>query len=392
MTPRQRTLSAFQHREPDRTPMFEKLIKSPVADELLGRPCAATNFHYRNERLAEGDWEGLEKQSARDLADLAQSLGFDVIRLYMNGLPPVPQDRPRRLDENTWQAGGTVSEMLPTGWVRSRPAEPQPPVSEEEQEAAWLRDLLAYDMEGQTGRLSSAAGSGLDDRHFLMIREARRLMAEEGLDLAIFSEVYATGVATLPPFVLRWFVTDPDLVHRYYARHHESALPRIRRLVAEGADIIALGGDLACDLGPMISPRHYREFIMPVMREQARLVRSLGAFSTNATDGDIWSILDDFLLGAEVDGYEEIDFAAGMDMARLKAQYGERCTFVGNIDIRHKLTSGTVAEVQQHTRECIEAGWGNGGHVLMSSNCIHEDCKTELFLAHLQAYRDYFGV
>ena len=177
---------------------------------------------------------------------------------------------------------------------------------------------------------------------------------------------------------------------RYYARNHSWAPSRIRRLAAEGADIIALGGDLACDLGPMISPAHYREFIMPPMREQARLVRSLGAVSTNATDGDIWSILDDFLLGAEVDGYEEIDFDAGMDLGRLKAKYGGRTTFVGNIDIRHKLTSGTVAEVKQHTRECIAAGWGNGGHLLMSSNCIHEHCKTELLLAHLEAYREWF--
>lgn len=381
MTSRERVLAAFRHEEPDRTPIFEKLIKSPIADELLGRTCAATNFHHQMERLADGDWEGLQRQTARDLVDLSVGLGFDLVRLYQNGLPPAAEHRPRRIDANSWQAGDWITERLPTGWVRSRPVNPGPAASEEEQEEN-LRATLAGD----------PPKPQFDAREFLMFREARSIIAEEGHDLAIFSQVYGIGVATLPAFVFRWYVTEPELLHRYYQRNHIPALARCRRLIAEGADIIGLGGDLASDLGPMISPAHYREFIMPYIREQARLCRSLGAFSTNATDGDIWSILDDFLLGAEVDGYEEIDFAAGMDMARLKAEYGDRCTFVGNIDIRHKLTSGTVDQVKAHTVECIRAGWGDGGHVVMSSNCIHESCRTELFLAHLEAYREHFGL
>lgn len=381
MTSRERVQAAFSHRQPDRTPIFEKLIKSPVADELLGRPCAATNFHFRMQRLADGDWEGLQRQAAADLVDLATGLGFDIIRLHLTSPPPSEADRPRRLDENTWQTGDTITELLPTGWTRSRPAVPTPPVSEAQQEAA-ARAWVA----------TEPAEPTWDDRQFLMFRHARKLMAERGVDLPIFSEVYAMGAATLPPYVLRWFASEPELVRQYYRHHHVSALARIRRVVAEGANIVALGGDLACDLGPMISPAHYREFMMPWIREQADLVRSLGAWSTNATDGDIWSILDDFLLGTGVDGYEEIDFAAGMDLRRLKARYGQQITFLGNIDIRHLLTSGTPEQVRAHTHECIRAGWGDGGHVVMSSNCIHEDCRTDLFLAHLQAYREYFGL
>ncbi len=381
MTPKQRVIAAFNHIEPDRTPIFEKLIKSPIADELLGRPCAATNFHHQMERLADDDWEGLQEQSARDLIDLALMLEFDMVRLYENGLPPAPEHRPKRIDADTWQVGATLTTLLPTGWIRSRPVEEAPAVSEDEQEARLAQSLQADPPEPR-----------FDDRSFTMFRHARRIMDEQGLELAVFSQVYGIGVATLPTYVLRWFLTEPDLLHRYYEHHHVPVLARCRRLIEEGADIIGLGGDLACDLGPFISPTQYREFIMPRIREQARLCHSLGAFCTNATDGDMWSVLDYFLTGAEVDGYEEIDFAAGMDMSRLKAEYGSRTTLVGNIDIRHVLTSGTVEEVRTHTVDCIRAGWGNGGHVIMSSNCIHESCKTDLFLAHLAAYRDYFGL
>jgi hypothetical protein len=71
MTSRERIVAAFEHRDPDRTPIWEKLIKSPVSDEILGRPCAARNFHTRMERLADGDWTGCD----------ARSLGGHVPRL-----------------------------------------------------------------------------------------------------------------------------------------------------------------------------------------------------------------------------------------------------------------------------------------------------------------------
>jgi len=162
-------------------------------------------------------------------------------------------------------------------------------------------------------------------------------------------------------------------------------------VVALGADIIGLGGDLAADGGPLISPAHYREFVMPQVREQARAAHRLGALATTASDGNLWPLIDDLLIGAEVDGFEEIDFAAGMDLRRLKARFGERITFIGSVDVRWVLCRGTPEETRAHVNDLIEAGWG-GGHVLMSSNCIHEDVRAENFRAYVEAYRERFGI
>ncbi|MEI6503757.1 MAG: hypothetical protein WCP21_22330, partial [Armatimonadota bacterium] len=116
MTSRQRVVAAFEHTGPDRTPLWEKLIKSPAADELLGRPCAASNWDYQMERLADGDWEGLVRQQARDEVELCELLGFDLIRLYQNGGPP--GERPQRVNETTWRTGNYHQERLGSGWIR----------------------------------------------------------------------------------------------------------------------------------------------------------------------------------------------------------------------------------------------------------------------------------
>lgn len=378
MTSRERVVAAFEHREPDRTPIWEKLIKSPAADELLGRPCASSNFDYRMTRLAEGDWEGLIRQAAADEVELAEMLGFDMIRLDPCGGPP--GERPVRVDETTWRTGRHFVQRAESGWIRSW-TEGAARVDPAQQEAAMRRALSEPAPEPVP----------LAESNFLLLREAKRIMAEKGMDLPVFCSAYTVGVATLPPYMLEWFITDRDLIAEHYRRGCAAGIARARQYVAEGADVIALGGDLASDHGPMCSPADYREFIAGNIREQSRECHRLGVYTSNASDGDLWPVIGDFLVTAEVDGFEEIDFAAGMDLARLKREYPQK-TFIGNIDIRHTLTSGTVEQVRAHTMQCIKDGWGNGGHIIMSGNCIHESVKTELFLAHLAAYRDYFGI
>ena len=386
MTSRERVMAAFAHRDPDRTPIWEKLIKSPAADELLGRPCAASNWHYQMQRLADGDWEGLVRQQARDEVELCEALGFDLIRLYQNSGPP--GERPVRVNETTWRTGNYYQERLSSGWIRGWAQEGElgssPHAvkgSADEQEAALRRALQE----------PAPSLPEFSEVNYLLIREAKAVMAEKGLDLPIFCAAYGLGVATLPPYLLQWFVTDRDLLHEYYRRNMLGSLHQARKLVAEGADIIGLGGDFASDHGPMCSPRDYAEFIAERLAVQSRRLHELGAFTTNASDGDLWPVLDDFLVTAEVEGFEEIDFAAGMDMKTLRERYPDK-TMIGNIDIRHTLTSGTKEQVRAHTLQCLKDGWGDGGHILMSGNCIHENVKVELFLEHLKAYREYFGV
>ena len=88
MTSRERVMPAFDHVEPDRTPIFEYVLQPPVADAILGRLYAIDEHHFRTMTHERG-WETAVRQMAIDYLDLAETLGHDM--LYVMPNPPPPQ-------------------------------------------------------------------------------------------------------------------------------------------------------------------------------------------------------------------------------------------------------------------------------------------------------------
>jgi hypothetical protein len=111
---------------------------------------------------------------------------------------------------------------------------------------------------------------------------------------------------------------------------------------------------------------------VPEVRKVSRAVRSAGGWAVNASDGDLWCLIDDFLIGCEVDGHLEIDMFAGMDLARLERRFGDRARFYGNMDCGNVLSFASEARVADTTREILRAGWGSGGHISCCSNANSE--------------------
>lgn len=379
MTGKERVRRAFEHIEPDRTPLYEGLIKSPVADHILGRPSILSNVPYRMEVLSEASWEEVVEMEAREVFDLARYIGLDMVRLGTNLRSDFT--RPLKIKENLWRVGDSLEEYLPESYiVRRRPLKPEQ-LSEEEQERCRLEEL-----EKPLGLYE------FRDEEFRVWRRVMELFRQSGVEVAIYAPAYTMPVATLPEYMFRWFQEKPKALHKFYERCMEGGLHRAKRYAEEGADVIGLGGDVADDHGPMISPAYYDEFIGCRIREQARALKPFGLFVTNTSDGNLWKILDEFLIKTEVNGYGEIDKAGGMDLGELKEKYGDTICFIGNLDIRYVLCRGTPQDARREMIECIEAGMGNGGHIIASSNCIHADVKVENYLSAIEAYREFFGL
>ena len=351
MTSRERIEAGFQHREPDRTPVFEYVMHSPIVDHFLKRPFAGDPDKWPDV-LDKLGWEAAVKQLALDKLDLACTLGHDMMYITPN---PLPDQR-------------DISSHIPSADQSPDPVE-----------AVKRRN-----------EATAASWTPPPDEAMLIYAFLQEEMQRRDIDLLIMAPAYAHGVWTDIDLMMVMLLS-PETAHEHFALATKQALARIERYIELDVDMIGIGGDFSGNR-PMISPTAYREFIVPEVRLCSRRIHKAGRWAINASDGNLWPVIDDFLCGCEVDGYLEIDMHAGMDLHRLKKEYGDQITFLGNLDCGNTLSFGSTEEVKRHVLECLEAGQGNGGHILCASNAITASVPVENYLTVINTYRDFFDL
>jgi uroporphyrinogen decarboxylase len=181
-------------------------------------------------------------------------------------------------------------------------------------------------------------------------------------------------------------VKAPDLVHRYLDARLKRTLLHTQAMLERGVDGMWGGHDWASNQGPVFSPRHFRLFVFPRLKQIADLCHRYGRPYIKHTDGNVNSLLDD-LVAAGVDAFQAIEPRAGMDIARLKRDYGARLVLVGNVDCSTVLVNGPEEAVRAQTEAVIRATAPGGGFILSSSNSIHPGVKPKLYLTMLQTAR-----
>jgi hypothetical protein len=352
MTSRERVQAALAHREPDRTPVFEYVLLAPVADQLLGRAYGGDPSHWPG-LLAELGWSQAVRRQALDQLDLALLLGHDLMYVVPNAPPPRPP-----------------APAVPPG--------PAPTSSDDPVERLALRNAAV------------AQARGFPEETLLVYAVLRAEMARREVDLPILAPAYAHGVWT-DVDLMQTMLLAPEIAHRHFALATARSLTRIEKYLALGIDQIGVGGDFS-GTRPMISPAAYQAFIVPEVHRLAQRIHAGGGYAVNASDGNLWPVLDDFLFGCGVDAYLEIDLHAGMDLPRLKPICRGRVTLYGNLDCGTTLSFGSPAEVRRHTLDCLEAGAGGGGHILCASNAIVASVPIANYLAVVNAYREFVGL
>jgi len=379
---RQRVYAAFAHEAPDRTPLFEIFCAyHPIYWDICGRNIA-TDAALHWDALAEGiSWEELVEAEAQAVFRIHRFFEVDMVRVGANRGRAFA--RPVKTGGRTWTLNGVAHFYN----ERTKLVELVARVSDSQKlsEAQVRSQIAAWD---------GTVGESTED-HFAVLRRVRELAEAEGLDWVYMAEIGAgTGVAFYPPFMLMWLVTDPGLVRAWLEMQKALGFARTRELMARGCEVVAMGGDVSCDKGPFISPDHYRQFILPVIREHVALIHDLGGLAVYTSDGNHWEIAEDFFLNSGIDGYKEVDKAAGMTWERLiEAGIDRRVCIIGNLDARYTLCLGTPEQVRAETLECLEFGQATpGGHILHASHSVHEDVKVENYCALVAAYRDFFGM
>jgi uroporphyrinogen decarboxylase len=335
MTSEERVLRALQRKEPDRVPHFEWLVDRRVRDAL----CPGCKGHN----------------------DFAIKMGQDAVIVD-------PIFKKEKVSPNRWLSEwGYITQDTP----EEHGIEVESPIKN------------MSDFEGYTPPDPHAPGRFADVEAAVKTYKGHKAVI-----------VHLNDVFSLPRYLmgmqdlLMAIVVEPDLVRALVDLSVTFNLELAKKVAACGATIVYTGDDYAYNRGPLMSPRHFREFFFPGLCRVIQGFKELGLYVIKHTDGNIWPILD-MIIDSGIDCLDPIDPLAGMDLGEVKAKYGHRVAIKGNVDCAELMTFGSPDEVIHATREALRMGMVGGGYILSSSNSIHSAVKPENYAAMLQTLRKY---
>ena len=334
MTSEERVLRVLQRGQPDRVPHFEWLVDHRVREALC--------------------------PGAKDHNDIAVQIGQDAVIAD-------PIFKKERVGTNRWH-----SEW---GYISQDTAEEHG--IEVESPIKTLADFERY-----------TPPNPHEPWRFTAVEEAVR---DYGGKKAVI--VHLNDVFSLPRYLmgmqdlLMAIVAEPELVKALVEMSVNINLELAKEVAARGAKIVYTGDDYAYNKGPLMSPRHFREFFYPGLCRVMGGYKELGLYVIKHTDGNLWKILD-MIIDSGIDCLDPIDPQAGMDLGEVKAKYGQRVALKGNVDCAQLMTFGTPEEVVEATKEALRKGMPGGGFILSSSNSIHSAVKPENYVAMLQTLRE----
>jgi uroporphyrinogen decarboxylase len=319
VTSRERVLCALSGGTPDRVPYCELGIDESIACQLLGRAPSQDMVPGYAARPVD-----VEKAVSR-------ALGRDII--LSNLRPPIAADR------NVGE-GGVL--FYGDGWIKSRTdldrlqlPDPAPgPLY------APAREFLA---QGEDFARCASCRLGISSTYLSM--------GQEFFSLALYDQ--------------------PDLVDELLSRYTDWCAAVMKEVCAMGFDLVWTADDIAFKSGLLLSPKMFRERILPHVRKVAERITIPWIFHS---DGNLTAVLDD-LVGLGIAGLHPVEPGA-MDIRALKRRYGRRLCLIGNVDL-NTLSAGTPAQVEAEVAALLADVAPGGGYMLSSGNSLASYCRLE---------------
>ena len=338
----QRVSAALERKQPDRVPLFECVIDAGVMDAML----PGCDYFAFNE------WIGLDNASQNRSSWSREDV--DMI------------DEERGLFRDKW---GVIRAFGP----ESTPAPVEGPIKRPE-------DLKTY----------QPPDPNADDVLGHLPEVVERFGGQKAISAicrdSFFNPAFLRGTEQF----LMDMIERPKFVHELIEVALSYDLPAMQRMVAAGADVVVFGDDYADKNATLMSPKHFREFVLPGLKRCVDAAHEAGAYVVKHTDGNIMGVLD-MIVETDIDALNPIEPQAGMDIGLIKERYGDRIALIGNIDCGYLLSQAPVEEVRQVTRQTIEIAKPGGGYMLSSSNSIHSSVRPENLLAMVETLRECGG-
>lgn len=376
--PRERILSALNHREADRIPFdigatsvtgihriaYQRLRRA------LGLPERPVRIWHQSQQLAMVE------------EDMVERLGIDV--------RGIRRRLPSSAHVKEWSDDEFMYYRDEWGIVRRMPTE-----------RGLYYDICASplaDAESPRDIERYAFPDPIDDARFEGAREEALAMRNSGYAVVLGSVCAGMMEMALWMRGFENFFCDLswnralaealiDKIWELKMRYWERALA----LLGDVVDVVQEGDDYGGQQGLLIDPRLWRELFKPRLRELfTHIKRQAPVFIFFHSCGSIYDIIPD-LIEAGIDALNPVQVAAAnMDTAKLKREFGDAITFWGGgVDTQRILPYGTPDEVRAEVRKRIEDLAPGGGFVFSAVHNIQADVPPENIIALWEVVNEF---
>lgn len=170
---------------------------------------------------------------------------------------------------------------------------------------------------------------------------------------------------------------DPALVEEMIDHLTHLCVENLRRVLAAGVELdwVMFWEDLAFKTGPLISPAQFTRYCLPYYAKVMDEVRRAGVpVAMVDSDGNIDAMIP-LWLDAGITVMHPMEAASGMDVTRLRRQYGKRIGFFGGIDKR--ALAGTRQEIEAEVLPKLEECWAEGGFIPACDHAVPPDVSFD---------------
>jgi len=373
MTSKERVTAALEGRVPDRVPYAEFAVDFDTVERVLGHE----TFLRAKAKSQIAFWEGRHDEVAQswleDHIALQKKLPLDIVTFPMATweMPPATDEpAPRRTDASTWEdREGRIYRL-----------------SEATQDITCVFDPV------RDARVFTAAEFERDPEP--VRRDERSWQILDTVVREFKSEKFicgpsggSVGIVLLGGMErgLLELAANPAAVRaatRYFVRQQNAA---DAVLIHPDSDGVMWAEDLGYKTGPLIGPAMFRDFFLEANKERVRNVKGkYGKKILKHCCGNI-NLLMDFFIEIGFDAYQSIQPTAGMDICRLKKDYGDRIALWGGVAVEH-LVGGTPEDVRNDVRRAMSCAKPGGRFILGASHSIAVGTKYDNFMALLDEH------